>query len=167
MGRSWSFSNLQFLGLSWILSQAHLLTASEQCDRSKEEACSVDVRAWASRLKGCLAVQTSCLFGFEGWMGKRSQTKPRSLFIVPSNLFHLILFRNTLQVHSLFLSPFNSINTYTLSFLDIIPMNSLYNHALKQVNTLQRDLDKFQSGEDTSVALQGILSSIAIILGAD
>lgn len=43
-------------------------------------------------------------------------------------------------------------------------MNSLYNHALKQVNTLQRDLDKFQSGEDTSVALQGIISSISTIL---
>ncbi|KAF9271584.1 protein transport protein bos1 [Mortierella antarctica] len=39
-------------------------------------------------------------------------------------------------------------------------MNSLYNHALKQVNTLQRDLDKFQSGEDTSVALQGSISAI-------
>lgn len=46
-------------------------------------------------------------------------------------------------------------------------MNSLYNHALKQVNTLQRDLDKFQSGEDTSVALQGILSRITVILQAD
>jgi hypothetical protein len=34
-------------------------------------------------------------------------------------------------------------------------MNSLYNHALKQVNALQRDLEKFQTGEDTSVALQG------------
>ncbi|KAF9203656.1 protein transport protein bos1 [Podila verticillata] len=39
-------------------------------------------------------------------------------------------------------------------------MNSLYNHALKQVNTLQRDLDKFQSGEDTSVALQGSITAI-------
>ncbi|KAG0039539.1 protein transport protein bos1 [Podila clonocystis] len=39
-------------------------------------------------------------------------------------------------------------------------MNSLYNHALKQVNTLQRDLDKFQSGEDTSIALQGSIAAI-------
>ncbi|KAG0243988.1 protein transport protein bos1 [Mortierella sp. GBA43] len=38
-------------------------------------------------------------------------------------------------------------------------MNSLYNHALKQVNALQRDLEKFQSGEDTSVALQGQIAA--------
>ncbi|KAG0293688.1 protein transport protein bos1 [Dissophora globulifera] len=38
-------------------------------------------------------------------------------------------------------------------------MNSLYNHALKQVNALQRDLGKFQSGEDTSVALQGQIAA--------
>ncbi|KAF9363283.1 protein transport protein bos1 [Mortierella sp. NVP85] len=38
-------------------------------------------------------------------------------------------------------------------------MNSLYNHALKQVNALQRDLEKFQSGEDTSVAVQGQIAA--------
>ncbi|KAF9139480.1 protein transport protein bos1 [Mortierella sp. GBA39] len=38
-------------------------------------------------------------------------------------------------------------------------MNSLYNHALKQVNALQRDLEKFQTGEDTSVALQGQITA--------
>ncbi|KAF9289744.1 hypothetical protein BKA57DRAFT_468212 [Linnemannia elongata] len=38
-------------------------------------------------------------------------------------------------------------------------MNSLYNHALKQVNVLQRDLEKFQTGEDTSVALQGQITA--------
>ncbi|KAG0204491.1 protein transport protein bos1 [Mortierella sp. GBA30] len=38
-------------------------------------------------------------------------------------------------------------------------MNSLYNHALKQVNALQRDLEKFQTGEDTSVALQGQIAA--------
>jgi len=41
-------------------------------------------------------------------------------------------------------------------------MNSLYNHALKQVNALQRDLEKFQSGEDTSVAVQGRPPSCSI-----
>jgi len=39
-------------------------------------------------------------------------------------------------------------------------MNSLYNHALKQFSALERDLGKFQTGEDTSVALQGTASTI-------
>ncbi|KAK3846839.1 MAG: hypothetical protein J3R72DRAFT_432520 [Linnemannia gamsii] len=38
-------------------------------------------------------------------------------------------------------------------------MNSLYNHALKQVNAIQQNLDKFQTGEDTSVALQGQITA--------
>ncbi|KAG0736549.1 hypothetical protein G6F57_009391 [Rhizopus arrhizus] len=38
-------------------------------------------------------------------------------------------------------------------------MNSLYNHALKQTHALQRDLDKFQSGEDASAGLQGQISA--------
>ncbi|KAI8887687.1 V-snare-domain-containing protein [Backusella circina FSU 941] len=37
-------------------------------------------------------------------------------------------------------------------------MNSLYNHALKQSHSLQRDLDKFQSGQDSSAGLQGQIS---------
>ncbi|KAF9286560.1 protein transport protein bos1 [Mortierella alpina] len=38
-------------------------------------------------------------------------------------------------------------------------MNSLYNHALKQVNVIQRHLEKFETGEDTSVALQGQITA--------
>ncbi|CDS11968.1 hypothetical protein LRAMOSA04164 [Lichtheimia ramosa] len=38
-------------------------------------------------------------------------------------------------------------------------MNSLYNHALKQSNALQRDLDKFASGQDTSAGLQGQITA--------
>ncbi|KAL1928015.1 hypothetical protein VTP01DRAFT_3420 [Rhizomucor pusillus] len=38
-------------------------------------------------------------------------------------------------------------------------MNSLYNHALKQSHALQRDLDKFASGEDASAGLQGQISA--------
>ncbi|KAI9470073.1 MAG: hypothetical protein EXX96DRAFT_588706 [Benjaminiella poitrasii] len=37
-------------------------------------------------------------------------------------------------------------------------MNSLYNHALKQSHALQKDLDKFQSGQDASAGLQGQIS---------
>ncbi|KAL0082381.1 hypothetical protein J3Q64DRAFT_1228685 [Phycomyces blakesleeanus] len=37
-------------------------------------------------------------------------------------------------------------------------MNSLYNHALKQSNALQRDINKFASGQDASVGLQGQIS---------
>ncbi|KAI8987837.1 hypothetical protein BDF20DRAFT_852479 [Mycotypha africana] len=38
-------------------------------------------------------------------------------------------------------------------------MNSLYNNALKQTHALQRDLDKFQSGQDASAGLQGQISA--------
>ncbi|KAI8980837.1 hypothetical protein BDB01DRAFT_795801 [Pilobolus umbonatus] len=38
-------------------------------------------------------------------------------------------------------------------------MNSLYNHALKQSHSLQKDLDKFQSGQDASAGLQGQISA--------
>ncbi|RCH92159.1 protein transport protein bos1 [Rhizopus azygosporus] len=38
-------------------------------------------------------------------------------------------------------------------------MNSLYNHALKQTHALQRDLEKFKSGDDTSIGLQGQISA--------
>ncbi|KAI9321857.1 hypothetical protein BX666DRAFT_1906280 [Dichotomocladium elegans] len=38
-------------------------------------------------------------------------------------------------------------------------MNSLYNHALKQTHALQRDLDKFESGEDASAGLQGQITA--------
>ncbi|KAI8338283.1 hypothetical protein BC941DRAFT_396149 [Chlamydoabsidia padenii] len=38
-------------------------------------------------------------------------------------------------------------------------MNSLYNHALKQSHALQRDLDKFASGQDLSAGLQGQISA--------
>ncbi|KAI9494486.1 hypothetical protein BDB00DRAFT_761709 [Zychaea mexicana] len=38
-------------------------------------------------------------------------------------------------------------------------MNSLYNHALKQSVALQRDLDKFASGQDSSAGLQGQISA--------
>ncbi|KAI9277809.1 hypothetical protein BY458DRAFT_504129 [Sporodiniella umbellata] len=38
-------------------------------------------------------------------------------------------------------------------------MNSLYNHALKQRHALERDLEKFQSGEDISAGLQGQISA--------
>ncbi|KAG2204280.1 hypothetical protein INT46_004538 [Mucor plumbeus] len=38
-------------------------------------------------------------------------------------------------------------------------MNSLYNNALKQSHTLQKDLDKFQSGQDASAGLQGQISA--------
>ncbi|KAG2236381.1 hypothetical protein INT48_008363 [Thamnidium elegans] len=37
-------------------------------------------------------------------------------------------------------------------------MNSLYNNALKQSHALQKDLDKFQSGQDASAGLQGQIS---------
>ncbi|KAF9582396.1 protein transport protein bos1 [Lunasporangiospora selenospora] len=40
-------------------------------------------------------------------------------------------------------------------------MNSLYNHALSQVTALQLQLEKFQSGEDTSAALQGQIAARA------
>ncbi|KAI7865929.1 hypothetical protein BDF14DRAFT_1875416 [Spinellus fusiger] len=38
-------------------------------------------------------------------------------------------------------------------------MNSLYNHALKQSHTLQKDLNKFASGQDASAGLQGQISA--------
>lgn len=38
-------------------------------------------------------------------------------------------------------------------------MNSLYNNALKQSHALQKDLDKFQTGQDASVGLQGQISA--------
>ncbi|KAG2172496.1 hypothetical protein INT44_006669 [Umbelopsis vinacea] len=38
-------------------------------------------------------------------------------------------------------------------------MNSLYNHSLKQTQALQRDLNKFLSGEDTSTGLQGQITA--------
>ncbi|KAI8382360.1 hypothetical protein BD560DRAFT_386343 [Blakeslea trispora] len=38
-------------------------------------------------------------------------------------------------------------------------MNSLYNNALKQSHALERDLQKFQSGQDASVGLQGQISA--------
>ncbi|KAI9268933.1 hypothetical protein BDA99DRAFT_503022 [Phascolomyces articulosus] len=38
-------------------------------------------------------------------------------------------------------------------------MNSLYNHALKQSVALQRDLEKFASGQDSSAGLQGQISA--------
>ncbi|KAG0165219.1 protein transport protein bos1 [Apophysomyces sp. BC1034] len=38
-------------------------------------------------------------------------------------------------------------------------MNSLYNNALKQSHALQRDLEKFASGEDASAGLQGQISA--------
>ncbi|KAG2209934.1 hypothetical protein INT47_003369 [Mucor saturninus] len=38
-------------------------------------------------------------------------------------------------------------------------MNSLYNTALKQSHALQKDLDKFQSGQDVSAGLQGQISA--------
>ncbi|CAO0790367.1 unnamed protein product [Mucor circinelloides] len=38
-------------------------------------------------------------------------------------------------------------------------MNSLYNNALKQSHALQKDLDKFQSGQDASAGLQGQISA--------
>ena len=38
-------------------------------------------------------------------------------------------------------------------------MNSLYNHALKQTVSLQRDLDKFASGQDSSAGLQGQITA--------
>ncbi|KAI8099639.1 uncharacterized protein BX664DRAFT_321792 [Halteromyces radiatus] len=38
-------------------------------------------------------------------------------------------------------------------------MNSLYNHALKQSHALQRDLDKFASGQDLSAGLQGQIAA--------
>ncbi|GAB5589469.1 Protein transport protein bos1 [Umbelopsis nana] len=38
-------------------------------------------------------------------------------------------------------------------------MNSLYNHALKQTQALQRDLNRFTSGEDTSTGLQGQITA--------
>ncbi|KAG0255678.1 protein transport protein bos1 [Mortierella polycephala] len=38
-------------------------------------------------------------------------------------------------------------------------MNSFYNIAVKQSNALQRDLEKFLTGEDTSVALQGQITA--------
>ncbi|KAI9336253.1 hypothetical protein BD770DRAFT_401780 [Pilaira anomala] len=37
-------------------------------------------------------------------------------------------------------------------------MNSLYNNALKQSHALQKDLDKFQSGQDASAGFQGQIS---------
>ncbi|GAA5809075.1 hypothetical protein MFLAVUS_002478 [Mucor flavus] len=37
-------------------------------------------------------------------------------------------------------------------------MNSSYNNALKQSHALQKDLDKFQSGQDASAGLQGQIS---------
>ncbi|KAI8637465.1 putative v-SNARE protein Bos1 [Parasitella parasitica] len=37
-------------------------------------------------------------------------------------------------------------------------MNSLYNNALKQSHALQKDLDRFQSGQDSSAGLQGQIS---------
>lgn len=39
-------------------------------------------------------------------------------------------------------------------------MNSQYNHALKQVHALERDLKKFESGEDTSVGFQGQITAV-------
>ncbi|CEP07862.1 hypothetical protein [Parasitella parasitica] len=38
-------------------------------------------------------------------------------------------------------------------------MNSLYNNALKQNHALQKDLDRFQSGQDNSAGLQGQISA--------
>ncbi|KAH8555795.1 hypothetical protein BGW37DRAFT_419388 [Umbelopsis sp. PMI_123] len=38
-------------------------------------------------------------------------------------------------------------------------MNSLYNHSLKQTQALQRDLNRFTSGEDTSTGLQGQITA--------
>ncbi|OBZ86160.1 Protein transport protein bos1 [Choanephora cucurbitarum] len=38
-------------------------------------------------------------------------------------------------------------------------MNSLYNNALKQSHALERDLQKFQSGQDASAGLQGQISA--------
>ncbi|KAI7901278.1 uncharacterized protein BX663DRAFT_515486 [Cokeromyces recurvatus] len=38
-------------------------------------------------------------------------------------------------------------------------MNSLYNNALKQCHALQKDLDKFQLGQDASAGLQGQISA--------
>ncbi|ORX57981.1 hypothetical protein DM01DRAFT_1301891 [Hesseltinella vesiculosa] len=38
-------------------------------------------------------------------------------------------------------------------------MNSLYNHALKQSQALERDLTKFASGQDLSAGLQGQISA--------
>ncbi|KAI8143197.1 hypothetical protein BJV82DRAFT_515186 [Fennellomyces sp. T-0311] len=38
-------------------------------------------------------------------------------------------------------------------------MNSLYNHALKQSVSLQRDLEKFATGQDSSAGLQGQISA--------
>ncbi|CAO3636092.1 unnamed protein product [Mucor fragilis] len=38
-------------------------------------------------------------------------------------------------------------------------MNSLYNNALKQSHALEKDLDKFQSGQDASAGLQGQISA--------
>ncbi|KAI8391769.1 uncharacterized protein BYT42DRAFT_207926 [Radiomyces spectabilis] len=38
-------------------------------------------------------------------------------------------------------------------------MNSLYNHALKQSQALQRDLDKFATGQDASAGLQGQITA--------
>ncbi|RUS31535.1 hypothetical protein BC938DRAFT_477626 [Jimgerdemannia flammicorona] len=45
-------------------------------------------------------------------------------------------------------------------FLSFATMNSLYNAALKQVNAIQRDLKKFETGEDTSVGFQGQISAV-------
>ncbi|RUS22530.1 hypothetical protein BC937DRAFT_88561 [Endogone sp. FLAS-F59071] len=39
-------------------------------------------------------------------------------------------------------------------------MNSQYNHALKQVHAIERDLKKFESGEDTSVGFQGQITAV-------
>src|SRR5438552_4049257 len=34
-------------------------------------------------------------------------------------------------------------------------MNNSYKHALKQINSIREDLDKFDRGEDVSVGIQG------------
>lgn len=38
-------------------------------------------------------------------------------------------------------------------------MNSLYNNALKQVNAIQADLDKYETSQDTSPAAQGAMTA--------
>ncbi|KAL1919728.1 uncharacterized protein VTP21DRAFT_1659 [Calcarisporiella thermophila] len=38
-------------------------------------------------------------------------------------------------------------------------MNSLHNHTLKQLHAIQRDLAKFESGEDRSAGLQGQITA--------
>ncbi|CAG8581574.1 1978_t:CDS:2 [Paraglomus brasilianum] len=38
-------------------------------------------------------------------------------------------------------------------------MNNSYKHALKQINSIREDLDKFDRGEDVSVGIQGQISA--------